>query len=65
MQRTFGIALALVNARNGLLLIDEFENGLHYLVQPDLWRLIFQVARRLNVQVFMMVPFVKTVFGQK
>ena len=52
MQRTFGIALALVNARNGLLLIDEFENGLHYLVQPDLWRLIFQVARRLNVQVF-------------
>ncbi len=52
MQRTFGIALALVNARNGLLLIDEFENGLHYLVQADLWRLIFQVARRLNVQVF-------------
>ena len=52
MQRTFGIALALVNARNGLLLVDEFENGLYYSVQPDLWRLIFQVARRLNVQVF-------------
>lgn len=52
MQRIFGIALALVNARDGILLIDEFENGLHYSVQPDLWRLIFQVARRLNVQVF-------------
>ncbi len=52
MQRMFGISLALVNARNGILLVDEIENGLHYSVQPDLWRLIFQVARRLNVQVF-------------
>lgn len=52
MQRMLGIVLALVNAKNGLLLIDEIENGLHYLVQPDLWKLIFQTARRLNVQVF-------------
>ena len=52
MQRVLGISLALANAKNGLLLIDEFENGLHYAIQPDLWRLIFQVARRLNVQVF-------------
>src|SRR6266566_3848672 len=52
MQRIFGIALALANAKDGILLIDEFENGIHYTVQPDLWRLIFQVARRLNVQVF-------------
>jgi energy-coupling factor transporter ATP-binding protein EcfA2 len=52
MQRILGIALALVNAKDGMLLIDEFENGLHYSVQPDIWRLIFKVANRLNVQVF-------------
>ena len=52
MQRMLGIALALVNARNGILLIDEIENGLHYSVQLDLWYLIFELARRLNVQVF-------------
>jgi len=52
MQRVLGISLALVNAKEGILLIDEFENGLHYSVQPDLWRLIFQIANRLNVQVF-------------
>ena len=52
MIRALGISLALVNAKDGILLIDEFENGLYYSVQPDLWRLIFQVARRLNVQVF-------------
>jgi len=52
MQRLFGIALALVNARNGLLLVDEIENGLHYSAQLDVWRLINRLASRLNVQVF-------------
>jgi ABC-type branched-subunit amino acid transport system ATPase component len=52
MNRLFGIALALVNAKNGFLLIDEIENGIHYSVQPDVWRLIFQTAEKLNVQVF-------------
>ncbi len=52
MQRIFGIALALVNAEDGILLVDEIENGLHYSVQSDMWRLIFQLAHRLNIQVF-------------
>jgi len=52
MNRMLGIALALVNAKDGMLLIDEVDTGLHYSVLPDLWRLIFEVAHRLNVQVF-------------
>jgi len=52
MSRMFGIALALVNAKDGILLIDEVDTGLHYSVLPDLWKLIFEVAHRLNVQVF-------------
>ncbi len=52
MLRALGISLALVNVKDGILLIDEFENGLYYSVQPDLWQSIFRVARRLNVQVF-------------
>lgn len=52
MNRLLGISLALASARNGILLIDEIESGLHYSVQPDLWRLIFRVANWLNVQVF-------------
>ena len=52
MQRMLGIALALVNAKDGLLLIDEIENGLHYSAQTSLWRVIFQLAHKLNVQVF-------------
>ena len=52
MYRLFGIALALTAARDGILLIDEVETGLHYSVMPEVWKLIFQVAERLNVQVF-------------
>lgn len=52
MLRVFDIALAIVNAKDGLLLIDEIESGLHYSVQVELWRLILKTARRLNVQVF-------------
>lgn len=52
MNRMFGIVLALVNAAGGMLLIDEVENGLHYSVLSDTWRLIFEVAARLNIQVF-------------
>ncbi len=52
MERMLGIALALVNCKDGILLIDEIENGFHYSILPDVWRLIFKTAKDLNVQVF-------------
>lgn len=52
MRRVLQIVLKLVNARDGLLLIDEFENGLHYSVQPKVWTMLFELAEKLNVQVF-------------
>lgn len=52
MVRAFVLSLALVNAKDGLLLVDEIDSGLHYSVQYEIWKLIFQVARRLNIQVF-------------
>lgn len=51
LNRLFGIILSLVNAKDGLLLIDEFENGMHYTVQADAWRAVFRIARRLDIQV--------------
>ena len=51
-QRLLQIALAIYQAKDGFLLIDEFENGLHYSVQEQVWGLIFDMAQRLNIQVF-------------
>ena len=50
-SRLFGIALALANSRNGLLLLDEVENGIHYSVQAELWKMILGIAERANTQV--------------
>ncbi len=52
MTRLFHIIVALVNAKNGILLVDEFENGLHWSVQPLIWKTVFGLAQTLNVQVF-------------
>ena len=51
LNRLFSIVLSLVNAKDGLLLIDEFENGMHHTVQADAWRAVFKLARNLDIQV--------------
>jgi predicted ATPase len=52
VNRWFELILALISAENGFLLIDEMEHGLHYSVQSEIWKCIFNIAHRLNVQVF-------------
>jgi AAA15 family ATPase/GTPase len=52
VNHILSIILALVNCENGCLLIDEIDNGLHYSVQENLWRVIFDLAKKLNIQVF-------------
>ena len=43
--------LWFINSRDGFLLIDEAENGIHHSVQPDFWRMVFETAHANNVQV--------------
>lgn len=53
VSRILGIAIALVNAQGGLLLIDEFENGLHYSIHDQVWDFVFDACERMNVQAFL------------
>ena len=50
-QRLFDVGLGLANSRDGFLLIDEAENGIHYSVQQDFWRMVLRTAHENNVQV--------------
>ena len=52
VNRVLGVALSLANARNGMAVFDEIENGLHFTAQRHLWKVIFETAHLLNVQVF-------------
>ena len=51
VTRLFAAALALANSRDGFLVIDEAENGIHYAVQQDFWRMILRAAQQYNAQV--------------
>lgn len=52
IKRILEIILNLIHAENGTLIIDEFENGLHWSVQLELWRIIFYLSDKLNIQIF-------------
>jgi ABC-type cobalamin/Fe3+-siderophores transport system ATPase subunit len=50
--RVFQMTLRAFSARDGYLLIDEFENGLHYSIQDEIWATVFDLAGSLNMQIF-------------
>lgn len=49
--RMFGLALSTVQATGGVLLVDEIDTGLHYTVMRDMWRFLYQCAKKYDVQV--------------
>ena len=49
--RMFGIALGVANCRDGLLLIDEVETGVHYSLQSEFWKMVMYAAETHNTQV--------------
>lgn len=52
INRLASIVLAIGNAKGGVVLIDEIENGLHYTILKDVWKAIGKAAREFNTQVF-------------
>lgn len=50
--RLLSLSLALVRARGGMLLVDEIDTGLHVSAMLEMWKLIIDAARRLDVRVF-------------
>ena len=52
MWRMFGLAVALANAKGGVLLVDEIDTGLHFTVMKQMWQMVTERANALRVQVF-------------
>ncbi|MBD2137310.1 AAA family ATPase [Anabaena sp. FACHB-1237] len=50
--RILGLALAIVSAKDGYLFVDEIDTGLHFTTMSGMWKMIWDTAKRLNVQVF-------------
>jgi len=52
LNNLLSIILAIYETSDGIVLIDEIENGLHYSTQSILWDAILEAATAFNVQVF-------------
>lgn len=52
MFRLLSIISAISDTQDGIVLIDEIENGFYYSSQEILWNAIFESAKEFNVQIF-------------
>lgn len=52
MWRMLAMAIAITQCKGGVLLVDEIDTGLHYSVMSQMWKLILNAAKELDVQVF-------------
>lgn len=49
--KLFSFLIDIIRNENGILLIDEIENGLHYSTLNLVWKSIFSLAKKYNVQI--------------
>jgi hypothetical protein len=52
MWRMLALAIAISRSKDGVLLVDEIDTGLHYSVMAEMWKLLYNAAIQLNVQIF-------------
>ena len=51
MTRIARLVLSICEARKGLVLVDEIENGLHHSILPDVWKAIESAAEEFECQI--------------
>lgn len=52
MRRILSLTMSAISSQDGVLLVDEIDTGLYHGVQSDVWRLLLDIAQRLNLQIF-------------
>lgn len=63
MVRFMTLLLAIGNSPNGVILIDEIENGLHHSVLQEVWKVVGNAAREFNTQVFATTHSLECIVG--
>lgn len=48
--KLLSIILTIATNENGLVLVDEIENGWHYSLLPDVWKAIHNILKKYNCQ---------------
>jgi predicted ATPase len=51
-ERLLTLILAILGSPNGIVMVDEIDDGLHYSVMPGIWKAVIAAATAFSVQVF-------------
>ena len=51
INKLLQIVLSIMDARDGIVLIDEVDTGFHYSMYPALWEIISRISKDCNCQV--------------
>lgn len=52
LRKLVAVVLSVYRCRDGILLVDEIDNGFHFSVMPQLWKAVFLSAAVNRTQVF-------------
>ncbi len=52
INRLLAIIIKIKTCKNGVVLIDEIENGFHYSTMTKIWELINKLSKKYNCQIF-------------
>ncbi len=52
MTQIARLVLGIASVPDGVVLVDELENGIHHSVLPDVWRVIDEAAKQFRTQIF-------------
>ena len=52
MRRLLALAISLIQAKGGYLIVDEIDTGFHYSIMARMWELVVRTAQDSNIQVF-------------
>lgn len=61
--RAFSIALAIESFPEGIVIIDEIENGISYNILEEFWKYILKHSKLNNVQVFTATHSIETILA--
>ncbi len=57
------IVLSIMDAKDGILLVDEIDTGFHYSMYRDLWKITADVSRAYNCQVIATTHSYESIMG--
>lgn len=57
------IVLSVMDAKDGILLVDEIDTGFHYSMYKDLWKIVADVSRDYNCQVIATTHSYENIIG--